>query len=168
MDSNNFSPEKRSILYDGKVYEDLLFCFAAVYACGMFCNDRYLSDSVMNIVKPLTSVLMLLCLMIMSFINGCRHRKSFAIWSVCFWLIPLGVITLSAAEPFKFEVAAMTASAFARLLVLYPFGWLSEVTRLPNRLFPVIISVLTLAMFISGYIYTARLIRSIGSEAEEE
>ncbi|MGN0666044.1 MAG: hypothetical protein ACI4KF_05910 [Huintestinicola sp.] len=160
MSEKKLSPQP-GLIYDSRLSEDILLTTGCVYACGMICVDKYISSAFMEWICPAMTLIMIICLLSASFLNGCRRRSGFIIYTLLYWLLPAGLLIAAERVSFlRFTAAGMIASAVSRIAVLFPVKWLCEVIHISENIFPFALAGICLAAYLLGAGYSRRIIKA--------
>lgn len=154
-------------IYPSSVTEDLIICMGAVYFTAAFCCDEYLTGKIMTLIRLVSTAAMLLCWFGMSFFNGIRMRKSFAVISSVFLLFPVAVFMLyEKVRIFRFSDIGLIAKKAAEITGVYPYLETERITGINGIYISALLCGVCLALFISGYYYTK--INIIGDKRSDE
>lgn len=146
--------------YRSSVREDIALCLCVSYASACAGRDEYIPDEAAGIVRGGAAVLVLVCWFAVSFINGLRMRKKFAI-GMCLWLILPPVIQLAVQwiRPLKFSDIGLVADKLCQICSRLPFSELERAMGINGNIFSVMTALLGLMLFGAGYLYTKKMIQ---------
>lgn len=150
---------KKKGFYSSSMPEDMIICAGASYCTAAFCCDNYLPENVMTAVRIASLCIMALCWWWLSFFNGLRKRKSFAVFSGAFNLLPpVLVFLINRFKTLKFSDLGILTSEISRIISRFPYKILENVSGINGMFFSAAMAVICLMLFSAGYIYTCRLL----------
>lgn len=96
---------------------DCFICAGVTLTYTFWLYEEYMPEALMNVLCSIAMVLMFFMWIYLSFINGCRRKKAFAVFTVLFWMIPASVAAYSdgITDPDKFSIELYTAGEFSKL-----------------------------------------------------
>ena len=162
MENNN-----KGKLYHSSVWEDVILCIGTSFFTASFNWDCYISDKLMSVVRVAALIVMLVCWWSLSFFNGLRMRKSFAVAACCFHVLPpLIYVAVSKIDILKFSDAGLLFSEAAVVFTMYPYKELEEAMGFNGMYFSAIMAVLCLLLYSAGYVYTKIIVLGDSEEIE--
>ncbi|MGN0636918.1 MAG: hypothetical protein ACI4J0_00970 [Huintestinicola sp.] len=146
--------------YPSTVTEDMALCLCVSYVSACAGRDDFIPDEAAGALRGAAAVLVLVCWFVMSFLNGLRMRKRFAL-GMCLWLtlppaIQLGV---SGIRVIKFSDIGLAADKLCLIISRLPFAELEKAMGINGNIFSVMTAVLGLMLFGAGYLYTKKMIQ---------
>lgn len=124
-------------------------CAAATLTYTFWLFEDYMPEALMNVLCNIAMAIMIFMWIYLSFINGCRRKISFAIFTLIFWLVPASVAAYSDSitDPDKFTIEMFTAGEFSKLFGTHTMAEIKFFSELPPLLSCVIFAAACLAVF---------------------
>lgn len=146
--------------YHSSVSEDIALCLCVSYLSACVGRDDFIPDEAAGLVRGCAAVLVLMCWFAMSFINGLRMRKKFAL-GMCLWLTlpPVIQLAVQGIRMLEFSDIGLAADKLCQISSRLPFAVLEEAMGINGNIFSVMTAFLGLMLFGAGYLYTKKMIQ---------
>lgn len=136
---------------------DCFVCTAATLTYTFWLFEEYMPQALMNVLRTVAMVLMFFIWIYMSFINGCRRKISFAVFTGIFWILPASVAAYSdgITDPDKFTIEMYTAGEITKLFGTHALSNTKLFSEISPLLSCVIFAGVCLAIFIAASSFAA-------------
>lgn len=146
--------------YPSSVAEDMALCLCVSYVSACAGRDDFIPDEAAGVLRGAAAVLTLVCWFVMSFLNGLRMRKGFALgMSLWLTLSPVTGLLISGIRTLKFSDIGLAADKLCQICSRLPFSELERASGINGNIFSVMTALLGLMLFGAGYLYTKNMIQ---------
>jgi len=147
--------------YQSRTGEDIALCMCVSYLSACTGRDDYIPEVFRESVRGGAVILLLLCWLCISFANGLRMRKGYAVGMCLCLTVPCAVgAVISAVSELRFSSAGILLDDICEVMGRLPYAELERISGINGNIFSVMTAGLSLLLFGAGYLYTKSLINN--------
>lgn len=125
---------------------NMLLCGGITVASSILGMDGLFSESAMLPLRTAAFVLMLVNWLLSAHLAGRRAKYSFAVFSLCYWIIPT-VVFIACSFSVSNAAAVSVIGEMGGILTIYPFSFAAKATGLPEWFFSAVLLIAVLAVY---------------------